>query len=172
MQTAKRHEARMTPPATIRPYRDSDEAQIIAIVRELQNHESQFYDRLKPSSDIGPWYVDWIREDNQRNNGHFLIADLAGLAVGYATLNPSLNSEESREEIPYEYAHVGDLAVLKSHRNRGIGHLLLMQCERLARQAGRKWLRLGVHAGNTDARRFYERFQLKERFLTLEKLLD
>lgn len=157
---------------TIRPYRSSDEAQIIAIVRELQEHELQFYDRLKPSSDIGPWYVDWIIDDNQRNAGHFLVADIAGLAVGYATLNPSMNSEESREEVFYEYAHVGDLAVLKSHRNRGIGHVLLAECERLARQAGRKWLRLGVHAGNTDARRFYERFLLKERFLTLEKLLD
>lgn len=157
---------------TIRPFRGSDEAQIIAIVRELQDHELQFYDRLKPSEEIGPWYVDWIREDNARNNGHFLVADLNGIAVGYATLNPSLNSEESREEVFYEYAHVGDLAVLKSHRNSGIGHLLLIECERLARQAGRKWLRLGVHAGNAGARRFYERFQLKERFLTLEKLLD
>jgi ribosomal protein S18 acetylase RimI-like enzyme len=132
----------------------------------------QFYDRLKPSTEIGPWYVDWIREDNERNQGHFLVADLDGLAVGYATLNPSLNSEESREEVFYEYAHVGDLAVLKSHRNRGIGGLLLAECERRAKQAGRKWLRLGVHAGNTGARRFYERFQLRERFLTLEKVLD
>ncbi len=162
----------MNQKVTIRPYRHSDEAQIVAIVRELQEHELQFYDRLKPSADIGPWYVDWIIEDNQRNNGHFLVADLAGLAVGYATLNPSLNSEESREEVFYEYAHVGDLAVLKAHRNCGIGHLLLAECERLARQAGRKWLRLGVHAGNTGARRFYDRFLLKERFLTLEKLLD
>ncbi len=157
---------------TIRRFRDSDEAQIIAIVRELQDHESQFYDRLKPSAEIGPWYVDWIREDNQRNHGHFLVADLGGMAVGYATLNPSLNSEESREELFYEYAHVGDLAVPKAYRNRGIGHLLLSECERLAKQSGRKWLRLGVHAGNVDARRFYERFKLKERFLTLEKLLD
>lgn len=162
----------MNQKVVIRPFRNSDEAQIIAIVRELQDHESQFYDRLKPSSEIGTWYVDWIREDNQRNHGHFLVADLDGMAVGYATLNPSLNSEESREEVYYEYAHVGDLAVLKSHRNKGIGHLLLAECEALARQAGRKWLRLGVHAGNVDARRFYERFKLKERFLTLEKLLD
>ncbi|MGB8819279.1 MAG: GNAT family N-acetyltransferase [Rhizobiaceae bacterium] len=162
----------MTTSVTIRHFRDSDEAQIIAIVRELQDHETQFYDRLKPSAEIGPWYVDWIREDNQHNNGFIIVADISGLAVGYATLNPSLNSEESREEVFYEYAHVGDLAVLKSHRNRGIGHLLLAECERLAKEAGRKWLRLGVHAGNVDARRFYERFQLRERFLTLEKLLE
>ena len=141
-------------------------------MRELQEHELQFYDRLKPAAEIGPWYVDWIIEDNQRNGGHFLVADLAGLAVGYATLNPLLNSEESREEVFYEYAHVGDLAVLKSLRNRGIGHRLLTECERLARPAGRKWLRLGVHSGNADARRFYERFQMNERFITLEKVLD
>lgn len=162
----------MTQFPIIRPFRDSDALQVIAIVRELQDHESQFYDRLKPSAEIGPWYVDWILDDTARNAGHFLVAEKGGEVVGYATLNPAANSEESREEIYYSYAHVGDLAVLKSHRSQGIGLLLLDECERLARQAGRKWLRLGVHAGNAGARRFYERFQLKERFLTLEKLLD
>ena len=162
----------MNAKVTIRPFRPSDEMAVVSIVRELQDHESQFYDRLKPSDEIGTWYVDWIQDDNARNQGHFLVAEMDGLAVGYATLNPSMNSEESREEIFYEYGHVGDLAVLKAYRGRGIGLKLLTECERLARAAGRKWLRLGVHAGNEGARRLYERFQLKERFLTLEKLLD
>ena len=167
-----RYDMSMNRKAVIRPYRDADEAAVIAIVCELQNHESQFYDRLKPTEEIGPWYVEWIREDNARNNGHFLVAEVDGIVVGYATLNPSLNSEENREEIFYEYAHVSDLAVLKAYRSRGIGHMLLSHCEKLARNAGRKWLRLGVHADNVGARRFYERFKLKERFLTLEKVLD
>jgi ribosomal protein S18 acetylase RimI-like enzyme len=157
---------------TIRLFRDSDQAQVIAIVRELQEHESQFYDRLKPAAEIGAWYVDWVREAVVGSHGHFLVADLNGLAVGYAALNPSLSSEESREEVYYEYARIDDLAVLKSHRNAGIGGMLLAECEKLARQAGRKWLRLGVHADNVGARRFYERFQMKERFLTLEKQLN
>ena len=162
----------MTETAKIRPYRPADEAAVISIVRELQDHESQFYDRLKPSGEIGPWYVEWIREDNEHNNGFFLVAEFKGEVVGYATLNPSLNSEENREEVLYQYAHVSDLAVLKTCRNLGIGTLLLTECEKLARLAGRKWLRLGVHADNAGARRFYERYQLKERFLTLEKRLD
>jgi ribosomal protein S18 acetylase RimI-like enzyme len=156
----------------IRPFRNSDEPQVVLIVRELQDHESQFYDRLKPSDEIGAWYVDWIRENRDSKDGHVLVAEIDGQVVGYAALDTMLDSTESREEIYYQYASISDLAVLKSHRNRGIGMALLAECERLARSAGRKWLRLGVHADNEGARRLYERFRLTQRFLILEKVLD
>lgn len=117
-------------------------------------------------------YVDWIKADRDGKDGHVLVAECEGQVVGYAALDTKLDSSENREEIYYEYANISDLAVLKSHRNRGIGKALLDECERLARLAGRKWLRLGVHAGNEGARRLYARFMLQERFLTLEKSLD
>jgi GNAT superfamily N-acetyltransferase len=161
----------MRPSITIRDYRDSDELQVIAIARDLQVHESQFHDRLKRPEDIGPWYVDELRQDVGKHNGRFLVAECEGVVAGYATLLTEVSSEEEREEILYYCAYIGDLAVLKSHRGIGIGHALLVDCETLARAAGQKWLRLGVHAGNHEARNFYARAGLEEKFLTLEKPL-
>ena len=49
--------------------------------------------------------------------------------------------------------------------------MLLEACERMARDAGQTWLRLGVLAGNHSARSFYAEFGLEDSFLTLEKRL-
>jgi ribosomal protein S18 acetylase RimI-like enzyme len=157
---------------TIRGYRDGDEAAVIALVRELQIHEGQYIDRLKPPDTIGPWYVEALIDEVAKNKGSFLVAERDGLVVGYATLLAEMSSRDEKDEIDYSYSYVGDLAVLYAHRGLGIGKALLEECERLARAAGQKWLRLGVIAENRGARRFYERFGLEERFLTLEKRLD
>ena len=138
----------------------------------MQIHEGQYYDRLKPPGEIGPWYVAQLNEEITKNKGSFLVAEVDGIVVGYATLLTELSSEGEKDEVHYTCGYVSDLAVLDAHRGEGIGRALLEECERLARAAGQKWLRLGVIAGNHGARRFYERFGLEHRFLTLEKRLD
>jgi GNAT superfamily N-acetyltransferase len=144
----------------------------VALVRELQIHEGQYYDRLKPPEDIGPWYVERLNQETAKNKGSFLVAETDGIVVGYATLLTEMSSEGEKDEVHYTCSYVSDLAVLESRRGEGIGRALLEECERLARAAGQKWLRLGVIAGNHSARRFYQRFGLEHRFLTLEKRLD
>jgi len=162
---------RITPQFIIRDFRDSDEAPVIALVRELQAHESQSYDRMRPAEEIGSWYVQFLKDDISKHRGSFLVAEMGEAIVGYATLLTEVSSAEERDEILYTFAHVGDLAVAASHRGVGIGFALLSECERRARAAGQKWLRLGVHAGNREARKFYSQAGLQEAFLTLEKRL-
>jgi len=140
-------------------------------VRELQGHEAQFYDRMKPPGDMGHWYIEGLRGGIAKHKGSFLVAQAGNLIVGYATLLTEVTSEDERDEVLYTYAYIGDLAVLKAKRGQGYGRALLSECERIARQAGRKWLRLGVLANNVGARRFYRGFGLEEKFPTLEKPL-
>jgi len=156
----------------IRGYRDGDQAAVLALVRELQIHEGQYFDRLKPAEDIGPWYIEALIDEAARHKGSFLVAEADGLVVGYATLLTEMSSEGEKDEVPYTCSYVSDLAVLESHRGEGIGRALLQECERLERAAGQKWLRLGVIAANHGARRFYKNFGLEEHLLTLEKRLD
>ena len=59
----------MTGTIVIRPYRESDEAAIVELVRELQGHEQQFYDRMLPVEDIGPWYVQRIVRESEAAGG-------------------------------------------------------------------------------------------------------
>jgi len=162
---------RITRRFTIREYRGSDEAQVVALVRELQAHESAIYDRMKPVDQIGPWYVDKLKADVAKYKGMFLVADEGKKLLGYASLLTEVTSADDPDEILYSYAYVGDLAVTMSHRGRGVGRALIEECEKIARAAGQKWLRLGVLAANQSAREFYGRMGLEEKILTLEKKL-
>jgi ribosomal protein S18 acetylase RimI-like enzyme len=162
---------RITRPFTIREYKDSDEAQVIALVRELQVHEMAYFDRMKPVEAIGPWYVDKLKADTAEHKGCILVADGGTELLGYAAFLTEVTSADEPDEILYSYAFVSDLAVKASHRGQSVGRALIEECERIARAAGQKWLRLGVLADNQGARKFYSRMGLEEKFLTLEKKL-
>jgi len=155
----------------IRPYEDRDEREVVEFVRELQNHESAFYDRMLPSSEIGSWYVLRALRDARGSGGEFLVAELDGRVIGYATVLVGQSSQELLDEVLYTYAYVGDLVVAKSARRRGVGVALLEECERIARRAGEKWLRIGAIAANSDAARIYERYGFVIQFLRMEKPL-
>lgn len=155
---------------TVRDFRAGEEAQILAIARDLQAHEAALFDRSKSPGEIGMWYVDAIKQDVSKHQGRILVAEADGVIAGYATLR-FFDSAEERDEVFYTFAHVGDLGVLASHRGQGIGTALLAACEDIARASGQKWLRLGVIASNGDAVRLYEREGFRAMFHTMEKVL-
>ena len=161
----------MTGTIVIRPFRESDEAAIVELVRELQGHEQQFYDRMLPVEDIGPWYVQRVVRESESAGGGVIVAERSGQAVGYATLFTELSSEEDFDEVPYTYAYVGDLVVSASARNQGVGTSLLQECEAQARRAGQRWLRINVLAANTHAHRLYRALGFQNQFVHLEKSL-
>lgn len=141
------------------------------MLRDLQLHERQYYDRTRPPEDMGAWYIALLQREVAESAGHLLVAERDGRIAGYASLFAVVSSEEHKDEIPHTYALVGDLGVLAPLRGQGIGEALMLECERLARAAGQKWLRLGVLARNEAARRFYARAGFAEVLLTLEKTL-
>jgi GNAT superfamily N-acetyltransferase len=155
----------------IRTYRPEDETQVVLLVRELQNFESAFYDRMSPSREIGSWYVARILREARASGGDLLVAVRAARIVGYATLFTRQSSETMIDEVLYTYAYVGDLIVAQSARGMGIGMALLAECEKLARAAGEKWLRITALAANSDALRIYRRCGFAEQFIDLEKPL-
>ena len=142
------------------------------MLRDLQSHEFQIYDRSRPPETMGLWYIDRLKQETADGRGHILVAEGAtGVILGYASLTTRVSAEDEKDEVPYTYAHVGDLGVLASSRSTGVGAALLAACEALARQAGQRWLRLGVLAANERARVFYARQGYGEILLTLEKKL-
>jgi ribosomal protein S18 acetylase RimI-like enzyme len=156
---------------TIRDYCEADSIAIIELARQLQGHETQYFDRLKPPDAIGRWYLDDLLAQIRKHNGVFLVAEYEGERVGYATLLLGLTSADEPEEVLYTYAHIGDLAVASRHRGKGIGSALMAHCEKLALAAGESWLRLSVLAGNHSARGFYANVGMQETLVRLEKKL-
>ena len=124
---------------------DSDEAQVVELVRELQAHESGIYDRMKPVEAIGPWYVDKVKTEVAKYKGTFLVADNGKALLGCATLLTEVTSADEPDEILYSYAYVGDLAVRMSHRGQGIGRALIEECEKIAKSSRTKMVKARRH---------------------------
>jgi ribosomal protein S18 acetylase RimI-like enzyme len=161
----------MKPEVTIRPFREDDLAGVINALQDLQRHEGKIFDRMKRPEEMDEDYVRRIQKETEEAEGLILVAEVAGTVAGYCTLLTRLNTAEVRDEIYYEYARVGDLSVVSGHRGKGIGVMLLHECESRARAAGLKWISLGVLAGNTEARRFYAANGYRELGIELEKTL-
>jgi len=157
-------------PVTIRDFGPADADAVLALARELQAHEIRHFTRMKTPDQIGISYVEDLVIEARKHGGGVLVAEADGAICGYASLHLAVEVDDP-DEVPYSYAYVADLSVSASCRGRGIGTQLMAECERRARDAGQKWLRLNVLASNESARRFYARTGLTEHLLTLEKPL-
>ncbi|MBL8790533.1 MAG: GNAT family N-acetyltransferase [Rhizobiales bacterium] len=156
---------------TIRDYEERDQAGVIALARQLQAHELQYYERMKPVDAMDGSYVAHLIAEVSEHNGRFLVADDGTRLVGYCTLLTDRDSSDQFDEVLYRYAYVGDLVVATEARGKGVGALLIAQCEATARASGRAWLRLSVMAANSGARRFYSANGFEENLILLEKKL-
>jgi ribosomal protein S18 acetylase RimI-like enzyme len=76
------------------------------------------------------------------------------------------------DEVLYTFAYVGDLVVAPAVRGQGIGKALLAECERLARAAGEKWLRITVLSRNLRAVSLYRQLGFDSQFTNMEKQLS
>jgi ribosomal protein S18 acetylase RimI-like enzyme len=154
----------------VRDFVPSDAEAIIALMRELQDHEAQFYDRLKPTSEIGHWYIIHLQEETAKHDGALLVAVTGDAIAGFASFLTRCEAN-GPEEIAYTHAHIGDLVVGAKFRRIGVGLALTTACEERAKAAGQKWLRLSVLAKNAEARAFYASSGFNELLIKLEKPL-
>ena len=98
---------------------------------------------------------------------HAMLADSETELVGVAVFSPLFSTTRGMAG-----AYVSDLWVAPEWRGAGLGQRLLAAVRDEAAQAwDAGFLRLGVYAGNTGARRFYERLGFvepaNEQYLTL-----
>ena len=156
---------------TIRPYREGDLSALITLIRELQAHEAALYDRMKPPEEMGLWYVDLLKKQCAEEDGTVLIAEADGVVVGYATILTNVIEDGTGDEVRYTYAYVGDLVTAEAERGRGIARLLLEECERRAKAAGRDELRITVLALNRRARHIYRSFGFDDLLIDMRKSL-
>lgn len=155
----------------IREYSESDQERLIALIRELQAHEVVLYDRMKPEAEMGVWYIDLLKKQCAEGAGVILIAEENGAALGYAVVLTRAVEDGTGDEVAYDYAYIVDLVVAREARRRGIGGLLLQDCERRAREAGRADLRITVLAANRGAHELYRSFGFDDLLVDMRKRL-
>jgi ribosomal protein S18 acetylase RimI-like enzyme len=155
----------------IREYREPDMPGLLALIRELQESEVVLYDRMKPTAEMGPWYINLLQKKCAEHEGVILIAEENGTALAYAAILTRSVEDGTADEIAYDYAYVIDLVVAKEARRRGIGRMLLEECERRARAAGRDDLRITVLALNAGAHALYRDFGFDDLLINMRKVL-
>lgn len=153
----------------IREYRESDQENLVGLIRELQASEVILYDRMKPVAQMGVWYVDLLKKKCAEDEGVILIAEENGAALGYAVILTRSAEDGTGDEVAYDYAYIIDLVVAKEARRRGIGKLLLADCERRAREAGRDDLRITVLAANQGAHDLYRALGFDDLLINMRK---
>jgi len=89
----------------------------------------------------------------------FFIAEVSGLAVGYATLHAGEPAESVEGAKPVELAR---LYVSHEWLGRGVGEELMRVCVDEARQAGHDTIWLGVWERNGRAQAFYRKWNFRE----------
>lgn len=155
----------------IREYRETDAAAMISLIRELQAGEVALYDRMKPVTGMGLWYIDLLKKNCAENEGVILIAEEHGGPLGYAVVLTRAVEEGKGDEVAYDYAYIVDLVVAEKARRRGIGRQLLDECERRARAAGRDDLRITVLAANRGPHELYRAFGFDDLLINMRKVL-
>lgn len=156
----------------IKPFTSMDSEALLKLARELQGFEAVLYERMKPASDIGPWYLELLEQDCLRDEGTVLIAWTSGRAVGYATIFTNVVEDGGREELPHSLAKIGDLVVTEAARGRGIARKLLEECEKRARSAGRDEIRISVLARNSHAHDVYCTAGFEDHHIAMRKRLS
>jgi ribosomal protein S18 acetylase RimI-like enzyme len=136
----------------VRQYKASDAPALIVLIRELQASEVALYERMKPAADMGEWYIELLKKQCAEDDGAILIAEEDDKVLGYAVVLTRSVEDGKGDEVSYEYGYVIDLVVAKDARRRGIARMLLDDCERRVRDAGRDDLRITVLARNEGAR--------------------
>ena len=79
-----------------------------------------------------------------------VIAELDGVAVGYAAYQPSFDMETASSGL-----YMSDLFVHEAARRRGVGRALMEWLAREAQRRGGAWLGWGVMKVNAEAQAFY-----------------
>lgn len=155
----------------IREYQDADAPALIALIRELQASEVVLFDRMKPADEMGQWYIDRLQKFCREDEGVILLAWEDGKALGYAVILTRSVEDGKGDEVAYDYAYLIDLVVAKEARRRGIGRMLIEECEKRARAAGRDDLRITVLAANEGAHRLYKDFGFEDLLINMRKVL-
>ncbi len=155
----------------IREHEPRDQPAILQCMRELQEWERTIDARLAPADDVLDRLWREMLEDCDVFRGTVFVADLDGRVVGYIGVLTNVPQDDS-DEIDYVFAQVTDVAVLERFRSRGIGAALLTRAKQHARDAGVRWLRINVLAGNPAAAELYRRCGFREREIVLEHELS
>ena len=111
---------------------------------------------IEKASMPSPWSRELFEAELKRDMARYFVAEKDGKVAGYM----------GYWEAPQE-AHIINLAIGPSYRNRGIGQQMMEYCMEFAKKKGANLATLEVRESNESARRMYEKCGF--RFVAIRK---
>jgi ribosomal protein S18 acetylase RimI-like enzyme len=126
--------------------------------RVLYDHHAEVGQAVAPMRDFADsWrrrqaqYEEWLEGDD----AVLLLAERGRRVIGYAMV--TVGDGPATWDLGERTLVIETLAVLPEERGEGVGHALLEEAERVAREAGADTMAVGLVHTNDLARKFYER---------------
>jgi ribosomal protein S18 acetylase RimI-like enzyme len=125
---------------------------------------------MPPGEEVADAYLDSMFRRCHEFDGSVMVAIENDGVVGFVTIWTRYHSTEPGDD-PAEHGFISDLVVSSANRGGGIGRALLRAAEARAEEAGARFVRLSVLAGNVAAVSLYAAEGFKETQTYLEKAL-
>jgi len=157
---------------TIRPACSEDAEAITRTLLASAEHHA----RLDPERYFVPEaeilltrYGDRLRSSDVTPARIMLVAEHDGEVVGFIEATLDVSQDPMHKNL--RFCHVGEIAVLDSHRSKGIGTRLLGAVEDWGRRQGADFTSLEYLASNTRAGAFYQKMHYRMAAVTVIKRL-
>lgn len=145
-------------------YAGADDAQLLAELGARTFHETFAADKRNRPEDVAAYLASSFGQAQQGaeladSHSTFLIAEIDGVAVGYAKLRVCRAPDRITGEKPIELVR---LYASQEWLGRGIGAALMRACIDEAKRKGYRTLWLGVWEHNQRARAFYRKWEFHD----------
>lgn len=136
---------------TVEHYQQSDFSAIKEFVESIQEYERLKVPELKPGTEIGQSYAEYLIRAIADRRGIILVARMNRITVGFVCAWVDLDEDQLLREDFRVHAYISDLFVLEEWRRRGIARELLRSVESEMRDRGCQRIRICTKATNQTA---------------------
>ena len=155
----------------IRPYRESDRADVIAAEIDMQEYERTLHDTRLPGAAVMDAYFDRLQQDIAEQSGTILIAEEAGRFLGLVACVVEQDDMVQETADSNVHGYITDIYVVPERRGSGLAQALLQVAEAHLSTTGVSRVRINVLAANARARRAYEKHGFEPYEVMYEKRL-
>lgn len=116
------------------------------VIRQADRSDAAAIARMEAQTFTTPWSEHSVLTEIEKNDAVFLICEFEKELIGYVSMETVCGE-----------CYIGNLAVNKEYRRKGVGQTLLGSLKEYAAKQGCSFITLEVRCSNTDARRLYEK---------------
>ena len=155
---------------TLRTAQPRDRNTVVELIHRLNVFEADLTGDRRRDYGAANAYYDDLMTRLSRRGGRIVLAEIGSVVVAAMGFSLDQDAAYVTDDVR-QHGTVTDLIVDEEYRGRGIGQKLLMEAERLTREAGLKRLVIGALVANERAERTYRQFGFEPYVTILKKEL-